>query len=323
MALKEIKILDTIIKPGSKHRLNLNTANLYTSTPVEIPVIIHRAKLAGPVVLITAGIHGDEINGVEIVRQIISKKLNRPQRGTIICVPVLNIFGFLNSNRMFPDGRDLNRSFPGSKTGSLASRFAYNITKELIPHVDIILDFHTGGAQRFNAPQIRIDKNEAESVELANVFKPPFIVYSNNVSKTFRATCSKMKKNYLLFEGGKSQDTDRTIMHEGVQGILRVLEHLEMLSETFSKPLTDRNVVHISKTRWIRASHSGLLHPKTTCGTYVHAGQLIATITDPYGSSRFRIKASHSGHVINVNQSPLVYQGDAIFHISTDDQKGT
>ncbi len=323
MALKELKILDTIIKPGSYHRLNLNTANLYTSTPVEIPVIISRAKLAGPVVLITAGIHGDEINGVEIVRQIISKKFNRPQRGTIICIPLLNIFGFLNGNRMFPDGRDLNRCFPGSKNGSLASRFAYNITKELIPHVDIILDFHTGGAHRFNAPQIRIDKNEQESVVLANVFAPPFIVYSSNVSKTFRATCSKMKKNYLLFEGGKSQDTDRSVMHEGVQGILKVLEHLDMLSEKIAKPPMDRQIVHISKTRWVRASQSGLLHPKIKCGSFVVVGQLIATITDPYGSSRFKIKAPHSGYVINVNQSPLVYQGDAIFHISINAQKET
>lgn len=318
MALREIKILDTIIKPGSRHRLNLNTANLYTSTPVEIPVIINRAKLSGPVVLITAGIHGDEVNGVEIVRQIIAKKFNRPQRGTIICVPVLNIFGFLNSSRMFPDGRDLNRSFPGSKNGSLASRFAYNITKELIPHVDIVMDFHTGGAQRFNAPQIRIDKNEKESVALANAFDPPFIVYSPNVSKTFRATCSRMKKNYILFEGGKSLDTDRNVMHEGVQGILKVLEHLEMLDDSFVKPSGDRKVVYISKTRWVRASHSGLLHPKTKCGVFVEAGQLIATITDPYGSSRFKIKSPTSGYVINVNQSPLVYQGDAIFHISTD-----
>lgn len=329
MALRELKILNTVIKPGSRHRLNLNSAKLYTATSVEVPIIIERSKLAGPVILLSAGIHGDEVNGVEIVRQIITKRFNRPIRGTVICVPVLNIFGFLNMSRMFPDGRDLNRSFPGSKNGSLASRFAYNIVTEILPHVDIVMDFHTGGAQRFNAPQLRVDTLERKAIELAKIFKAPFLLESANVSKTLRATCSRLDIPYLLFEGGMSGQSDKAVVHEGVQGVLRVLKHLEMLSDSVVSPDTSRKMVLITRTKWVRASHSGLLHPKVVCGQYVETGHILATITDPYGAVRNKIKAMFSGFVINVNQTPLVYQGDAIFHLSVegeyqeDDQEPT
>ena len=152
----DLVILGEKIALGQSKTINFSFAKLYTSSKVEIPVIIQRAKTPGPTVLITAGIHGDEINGVEIVRQIIARKINIPLSGTTICIPILNTFGFLNADRTFPDGRDLNRVFPGTKTGSLASRVAYYFTKEILPFADYCLDFHTGGAQRFNAPQIRI-----------------------------------------------------------------------------------------------------------------------------------------------------------------------
>lgn len=318
MALREIKILGTVIKPGSKHRLNLNTVKLYTATSVEIPVIIERSKLAGPVVLICAGIHGDEVNGVEIVRKIIAHKFNKPKRGTIICIPLLNIFGFLNGDRMFPDGRDLNRSFPGFKNGSLASRFAYSIVNEILPHVEIVIDFHTGGAHRFNTPQLRIDATEEKSIELAHVFKAPFLIESTKVPKTFRATCSKRGIPYLLYEGGKSQEVNKQVVHEGVQGVLRVLNHLEMLSNVAKAPEVNRDMVIIKKTKWMRANYSGLLHPKVELGQYVTTGTLLAIITDPYGSMRHKIKATNNGFLININQSPVVYQGDAIIHISVN-----
>jgi predicted deacylase len=153
-----LSILGTAIAPGKSATVNFEVAKLYTRNTLEVPIIIERSKKPGPVVLITAGIHGDEINGVEIVRQIIAKGINKPKIGTTICVPVVNVFGFLNMDRLFPDGRDLNRVFPGFANGSLASRVADFVMKELVPHVDFVMDFHTGGADRFNAAQIRIVK---------------------------------------------------------------------------------------------------------------------------------------------------------------------
>ncbi|PZX43914.1 hypothetical protein LX97_00919 [Nonlabens dokdonensis] len=317
--LRKLKIFDTIIEPGKNYKLNFNMAKLYTSTSVEVPVIISRSKKAGPVVLITGGIHGDEINGIEVVRQLISKKINKPKIGTIIAIPVLNIFGFLSGTREFPDGRDLNRVFPGVKSGSLASRFAYQISQEILPHVDLVLDFHTGGAQRFNAPHIRISQLEIESWNLAKIFNAPFLMHGKNVKKTFRATCSDLGKPYLLFEGGMSNRSDKNVVATAVNGAIRVLDHLKMLPDQIKVPQITEESVIITDSKWVRAKYSGLLHPKVAYGKKVEKNEFIATITDPYGELRYKVKSPHAGYVLNVNYSPLVYQGDAIFHISRNE----
>lgn len=314
-----LSILGEQILPGQHKRLNLHTAKLFTTSAVDVPVIIERSKKPGPVVLITAGIHGDEINGVEIVRQFLARKMNKPLKGTIICIPVLNVFGFLNMQREFPDGRDLNRIFPGTKKGPLASRFAYQLTSEILPVVDYALDFHTGGAKRFNAAQIRIEDATKELKELADAFNAPFIVYSSNIKKSYRFTCKKHNIPILLFEGGKSSDNDTSITKHGLDGIGRVLKHLGMLKAEFDPPKATTPSVIIRKTKWLRAKYSGLLHLKVEIGEYIEKKDVLAIITDPYGSFKHIMKARNSGYIINVNQSPMVYQGDALFHISNED----
>ncbi|GAA4116621.1 succinylglutamate desuccinylase/aspartoacylase family protein [Aquimarina addita] len=312
-----LKILGEEIQMNTSKTINFNIADLYTSTKVEIPIIIERSKNPGPTVLITGGIHGDEINGVEVVRQIIAKKINKPARGTIICIPILNVFGFLMMDRFFPDGRDLNRVFPGTKNGSLASRFAYQFVNEILPVADFCLDFHTGGGSRFNAPHIRVDGKDSSLLELASIFNAPFTMISKELSGSYRATCAKKGIKILLFEGGKSQNSNKDIAREGVLGSMRVLQHLEMLDTSFTLPLIERSTILIKKTTWIRAKFSGLLHPKVICGQHVLKGESLATITDPYGKMRYVVKAPNDGYIINVNEAPITYQGDAIFHIST------
>ncbi|MBZ9629459.1 succinylglutamate desuccinylase/aspartoacylase family protein [Salegentibacter sp. LM13S] len=311
-----LEILGEKVKPGKSATINFNMAKLYTTTSVEVPVIIERSKKPGPVVLITAGIHGDEINGVEIVRQIISKGINRPQKGTIICVPVVNIFGFLNLRREFPDGRDLNRMFPGTKHGSLASRFAFQFVKNILPLANFCLDFHTGGASRFNAPQIRVKRGDEQSLKYARIFGAPFTIYSKTITKSYRETCAKKGIPVLLFEGGKSMDSNRDVAKHGVEGAMRILSFLEMLHPKFDYPDAITETVIIENTNWMRAKYSGLLHMKIPCGKHVEKGEYIGTITDPYGKFRHKIKAVNTGYVININEAPIVYQGDAIFHIS-------
>ena len=314
---RDIVILNERIALGESRTVDFSIAKLYTSTKVEIPIIIERSKIPGPTVLITAAIHGDEINGVEIVRQLIARKLNKPKRGTIMCIPILNVFGFLNGDRSFPDGRDLNRVFPGTKTGSLASRVAYHFTKKVLPHADYCLDFHTGGASRFNAAQIRIKPGDEKLLELAKIFNAPFTVYSNTIEKSYRNTCHKIGIPVLLFEGGKSRESNKHIVKEGVDGILRILEHLDMLGKRIVAPDPATKTVIIEKSKWIRAHRSGLLHVKVDCNKHVEKGEFLATITDPYGKMRFKVTSPNEGYIINVNQSPIVNQGDAIFHIST------
>tara|TARA_A100000171_G_scaffold53027_1_gene75542 strand:+ start:22419 stop:23414 length:996 start_codon:yes stop_codon:yes gene_type:complete len=316
-------ILGKNVALGETRTINFSFAKLYTSTKVEIPVIVSRSEKPGPTVLLTAGIHGDEINGVEVVRQVIAKKISRPARGTIICIPILNIFGFLNAERTFPDGRDLNRVFPGTKTGSLASRVAFHFTKEILPLADYCLDFHTGGAQRFNAAQIRVVPDNPRLLQLAEVFNAPFTVFSSNLTKSYRSTCAKMGIPSLLFEGGKSLDSDKHIVKNGVEGVVRILAHLEMLNPKITAPEITEKSVLIEKSRWIRAQRSGLLHVKIACNKYVEKDEFLATITDPYGEMRFKVKAPNAGYIINVNHAPIVHQGDAIFHISTTDSAGS
>jgi len=314
---ENLSILGEEIPLGASRTINFNIAKLYTSTKVEIPIIIERSKEPGPTVLITAGIHGDEINGVEVVRQVISKKINKPAKGTIICIPVLNVFGFLSMERSFPDGRDLNRVFPGTKNGSLASRFAYQFVNQILPVADFCLDFHTGGASRFNAPHIRVDHKNERLVEYAKIFNAPFTMYSKNLDGSYRATCGKKGIDILLFEGGKSQNSNRDIAREGVHGVIRILHHLEMLHPSFTLPETKKNSIIVEKSLWMRAKYSGLLHIKIPYGKLVEKGEQLATITDPYGKMRHIVKAKDAGYIMNVNESPIVYKGDAIFRITT------
>ena len=317
MGNKALKLLGENIYPGESKTIDVEIAKLHTTTKLKIPIIIERSKIDGPVVLFSAGLHGDEMNGTEIVRQIITRKINKPKCGTIICIPIINIFGFVNQSRQFPDGRDLNRVFPGSKNGSLASRFAHFLVKEIIPIIDYAVDFHAGGASRFNAAQIRIIPNNNELKELASVFNAPFTLYSKNIAGTFRNACTRLGVKMLLFEGGKSLDLNAQITKEGVDGAKRFLHHLDMLSPKKEADFQIEKSIYIEKSSWIRANASGMFIGLIKIGTYVKKGEVLATISDPFGKIEHKVKAPNNGYLINVNDAPIVYQGDAIFHIST------
>ena len=312
-----MEILGKKVGLGESAKLSFNVAKLHTQNSIDVPIIIERSKKPGPTVLITGGIHGDEVNGVEIVRQIIAKGINKPKIGTIICIPVINVFGFIHMDREFPDGRDLNRVFPGIKGGSLASRVAFKLVSEIIPHADFIMDFHTGGAGRFNAAQIRIINKEPSLKELAKIFAPPFVLYSKNIDKSFRKTCHKLGIPILLFEGGKSFHIDTTITNTAVNGAKRILHHFGMLGPKFKVSQPKRKSIFILQSRWVRAKYSGMFKPSAKLNSQVKKDDVLGHITDPYGEFNHAVKAPHKGYVINVNESPIIYQGDAIFHISS------
>jgi len=317
-----LNILGEEIPLGERREINFNVAKLHTRTSVEVPVIIERAKKSGPIVLFTSGIHGDEVNGVEIVRQIVAKGINKPRQGTVICLPVINIFGFLNSQREFPDGRDLNRVFPGTKTGSLASQVAYKLVNEIVPHVDLIMDFHTGGADRFNSPHIRITRGERVLDKLAQTFGAPFVLYSKNLNKSFRNTCYKLGVPHLLFEGGKSFNFSTSVTNTGVNGAKRVLAHLDMLATKFKVSQPKKKCVFIEKSRWVRASYSGMFRASVSVNAKVKKDDIIGHITDAYGKFHHFVKASNDGYIFSVNEAPVVYKGDALFHITSQLKKG-
>lgn len=311
-----IKILDTTIGLGQSAVVNMDIARLHTRSKVEVPIIVNRGKLDGPCILLMAGIHGDEVNGIEIVRQIVAKKYNVPKRGTIICIPLLNVFGFLNHTRAFPDGRDLNRVFPGAAKGSLASRFAFQIMKEVIPNVDYCIDFHTGGGQRFNYTHIRVDEADEESLQLAKIFGTKFIMLAKNREKSFRESMVKLGKKILLFEGGKSLSLDKNVTRVGVQGALKVMHFLKI--RDFSREINQENQEEpliITSSKWVRARHSGMYRSYVSIGQFVEKGEVIGSISDPFGLFEKTFKNPKGGYVLNVNHSPVVNQGDALFNI--------
>jgi len=312
-----ISILGHDIPLGTSKEINFNIAKLHTATIIEVPVIIERSKKPGPTILFTAGLHGDEINGVDIVRQLISRKINKPKRGTIICMPILNVFGFLNSSRSFPDGRDLNRVFPGSANGSLASRVANRLMNEIIPEVDLVVDFHTGGASRFNAAQIRIAKDMPELEKLASVFGAPFTLYSNIISKSFRNACYQSGKPILLYEGGKSFFVNETISKIGIEGVKRILNHFDMLNAKRKISPPKEPTVFVEESKWIRAKRSGMFKAKIAINSKVYVNDILGQITDPYGKVHHTVKSTIEGYIINLNEASLVYQGDALFHITS------
>ncbi|MEO8935159.1 MAG: succinylglutamate desuccinylase/aspartoacylase family protein [Xanthomarina sp.] len=316
-----ITILGEKIKAGERRELSFGVANLHTTSSIDVPVIVERSKKPGPVFLFTAGIHGDEINGVEIVRQLIAKGINKPKRGTIICMPIINVFGFINLKREFPDGRDLNRVFPGIKKGSLGSRVAFALVTEIVTEVDFVLDFHTGGSGRFNAPQIRIVKNNPELNQLAKIFGAPFVYYSKHLKKSFRNTCFKLGKTMLLFEGGKSNHIDNNVTNTAVNGAKRILHHFGMLQSKFKLTAPKKESLFILDAKWQRANYSGMFKASAIISSKVTEGDIIGNITDPYGKFNHFVKANHTGYIINVNESPIVYQGDALFHIATKMKK--
>lgn len=315
MFREEIKLLGVEIKRGDSICLQFDVAKLHTRNSVKVPIFVERAEKDGPVLLLLGGVHGDEINGVEIVRRIIRTKINKPTRGTIISIPVFNIFGFINLSRKFPDGRDLNRVFPGSSKGSLASQFAHAFKKEIAPFVDYVIDFHAGGADRVNVAQTRCLLNDEKAFELAKVFGAPFIVHSKHIAKSLRETFHKLGKTALLFEGGKSMLYDEQAIEYGVQGAKNVIRHLKMKRWKKSPPTTS---VVVKKAKWLRAPYSGMFHVYVDNGAWISKRTVLGIITDPFGEFEKKIYAPFDCYVFCVNISPIVNRGDALFHVSVE-----
>ena len=300
------------IKPGEHKNVELRISKLASGTSISLQAQVFRSKTDGPTVLITGGIHGDEINGVEIVRQTVKSGLySNLKCGTVIAIPLVNIYGFINFSRDLPDGKDVNRSFPGSKDGSLASRVAYVISNEILAHVDLGLDFHTGGSSIYNYPQVRAYKNDSKSLELASIFNAPLTIETGLVGKSLREESHELGIPMLVFEGGESLRLDDYSITEGINGIKRVLFHHKMIGENIG----NQNSEIIKKHKWLRASSAGIFIPKKKTGDYFKTGDLLGIITNPYNQFEDQIIAEQNGFIFGHDNKPVVNQGKALFHI--------
>lgn len=314
----EALVLDnTSILPGQEATIRLGVGRLPSDNKLYIFAHVYRSINPGPTVLMIGGVHGDEVNGVMITRNMIEEKVfEKLDRGTVISVPLLNVYGFINFSRAVPDGKDINRSFPGTMAGSLAARVARTLTKKVLPHVDCILDFHTGGSSRFNYPQIRYSKKDPIAEKLALKFGAPYTIQKPIIPKSLRKVASDMGLPTIVYEAGESVRLDGFSISKGIQGTKQVLHALAMLTD--SNLSRSSKTTLFRKTGWIRANFSGIFVWSKQSGHKVTKGEPIGQIKDPFGMKTVTVHAKREGYIIGHNNASVVNQGDALFHVGYD-----
>jgi predicted deacylase len=303
------------IERGERKRIELSVAKLYDFTEMNIPIEVIRGTKDGPILFISGAIHGDEINGVEIIRHILERKNFKNLKGTLIAVPVVNIFGFNNKTRYLPDGRDLNRSFPGSNRGSLTSRVAHIFMKEVVSKCSHGIDLHTGAIHRSNFPQIRASLENMETLKMAKAFSAPVILDADLRDGSLREAARKKDISMLLYEGGEALRFEEDIIRIGVRGCLNVMRAIGMLPELKNKQVIKQSFI-ARESYWLRAPHSGTLRVFKKLGDKVDENEVVAHIVDLFGSEQIEVIAPSKGVIIGESKLPLVNKGDAIFHIA-------
>ena len=302
------------IKPGERVLTRPVISKLPSGTVIDVPVYVLRSAVPGPTLLLMGGMHGDEVNGIETIRRLIRRELLTPLRGTVIAIPILNIYGFLNFSRDVPDGKDVNRSFPGFPRGSLAGRVAHRFMREIMPLIDYGIDFHTGGAARSNFPQVRALLGIDPEVDaMAAAFAAPFTLHAGLRGGSLREAAQELGKHIIVYETGESLRLDEPGIEEAVAGTLRVMHHLGMGPEA---PRPARPGIICRRHTWLRARFAGLFRAHVENGQFVEKGQIYGSVADPYGQQTVRLESPVSGYVIGLNYMPVVNQGDALLHIA-------
>lgn len=309
----DFSFLGETIPPSSRRVIELEAAKLYTDSPLSIPIEVLHGASPGPVLMINAAIHGDELNGVEIIRQLLNTLDEKKLKGTVIAVPIVNVFGFIHKSRYLPDRRDLNRCFPGSEKGSLASRMAYTFFSKVAERCDYILDLHTGAIHRTNLPQIRADLSNSETLRIAQAFATPVIIDSPLRDGSLRSEAEKQQIPVLTYEAGEALRFDPIAINAGIIGIKRVMQSIGILRPSRKKI---PNSIIAKSTSWLRAEADGILRTLVSLGDKVEKGQVLAYINSPLGKLEVEIRANKSGIVIGQQTLPLVNEGDAVFHLA-------
>ncbi len=311
----EFEIGGTRIPLGARVQIEIPVIKLYSDTDIHLPITVIRAKKPGPTMFVSAAVHGDELNGIEILRRLVTLKNFRLSRGTLILVHMVNVYGVLNQSRYMPDRRDLNRSFPGSTKGSLAGRVASTFLKDVVSLCDYGIDLHTGAIHRSNLPQIRADLDDQTTRDMAESFGVPVLLNSGILEGSLRQAAVESGTRILLYEAGEALRFDEFSIRAGLKGILNVLSHLGMTRtrRTSSKKFTPFTA---NNSAWVRGSASGIVHSIKNLGDYVQKGDVLAEIGSPFGEKIDVIVASRAGIIIGKQNIPLVHEGDAMYHIA-------
>ena len=304
------------VPAGSELTVPLELPRLYDRSEVSMPVRILHGEEPGPTLLLCATVHGDEVNGMEIIYRLLRKLSAKDIRGTVLAVPIVNAYGLVTATRYLPDGRDLNRTFPGSKTGSLTARLAHVLVSELLSRATHVIDLHTGGMHRSNFPQIRATLSLTETLQFAGTFHPPVILDAPARAGSFRQAADKRGIPSLVYETGEALRFDEAGIDFGIQGVLSAMNGIGMLIQALPHTTDRKPTVFARGSRWLRAPASGVFRSQCQLGDLVAARANLGSVSDPLGDSRFKVKSSHSGIVIGRNNMPLVHQGDPLLHIA-------
>ncbi len=304
------------IKPGSHTRIDLRLPALYSGSPLTMPVHVIHGKNPGPRLFVSAAIHGDELNGIEIIRRLMQLPVFDNLCGALLMIPMVNVYGVLAKSRYLPDRRDLNRCFPGSPEGSLAARLADLFMSEIVANCHYGIDLHTAAVHRSNLPQIRADLDDDHTLTLALAFAAPLLLNSRLRGGSLRKSASEKGVTMLPYEAGEALRFDENCILAGVQGIIGVMHHLGMLSN--DKPLTqvDQETCIAHSSNWLRAPVSGILRSSAALGMRIERHTVVGSISDPSTNSETKVTAPSAGLIIGRSEMPLVYGGDALFHIA-------
>lgn len=319
---KPFKINSTTVERGSSVIIDLPVGRLYTHAPMTMPVQIIRGKKDGPRLFISAAIHGDEINGVEIIRRVLKSPALKRLSGTVVAVPIVNLHGFINQSRYLPDRRDLNRSFPGTDKGSLAGRLAHLLMEEIVKQCTHGIDLHTGAIHRSNLPQVRANMDDPETERLAHAFNVPVIISATLRDGSLRQSAADLGMPMLLYEAGEALRFDEVGIRAGVKGIINVMRELKMLPAARQKSNKGAGSVVARSSSWVRAPESGILRAMAPLGAHVKKNQLLGIVADPFGEQELQLLSPYSGIVIGRTNLPLVNEGDALFHLARFEDVG-
>ena len=306
----------THVGRGERVRLELPVARLATGNWLSLPVVVVNGQFDGPRLCLSAAVHGDELNGVEIIRQVLGGLEPDELHGAVLAVPVVNVFGFIEGTRYLPDRRDLNRSFPGSVKGSLTAQLANLFMTEIVSRCQYGVDLHTGSNHRTNLPQIRADLSDEETLRLARAFGAPIALNAKLRDGSLRAAASKRGVHMLLYEAGETHRFNKHAVTSGVRGVRRVLAALEMTEEAEKTGEEKLEVLRADKSRWLRATRSGIFRAQVGLGDRVTNKQVVGTVSDTFGENERRVRSTLSGIVIGQATNPLVNRGDALLHVA-------
>jgi len=307
-----LTLLKAQIPPGTSQRLSWSATELFEGVPVATPVLVVNGRLPGPTLCLTAAVHGDELNGIEVVRRVMHDIDPSKLAGAVIGVPIVNLQGFRRNSRYLPDRRDLNRHFPGNPTGSAASRIAHSFFTEIVAHCDALVDMHTGSFERANLPQLRADLNDSDIRTLTKGFGATVILHSVPTEGTLRAAATRVGIPAVTLEAGGPSVLELEEVKHGVRGIETLLYSLGMRQRY--RLWGDPEPVYYRST-WVRANRGGILLSDVKLGDHVTQGDLLGTITDPMNNASSNLYAPYSGRIIGMARNQIVMPGFAAFHV--------